>query len=203
MPQAIPVIIAIATQGPAAIAMAVISAAITTYGQVKARRDARDARNAAISGRNITLRTAVSPRRLVLGTVRMGGTLVYGDTVGFEQNRLDLANVVCEGPIDGVTGYWLGENYFSADDMTGDRPASGKYARSSRPTTGTYTVALSGTASFALPNAPVQDNPMDLLVSLLLTGDGGMDTLTVSSVSGVNVTLSAPGTRAGYVNYKY
>ena len=204
MPQAIPIIIAVvAEQGAVAIAMAVVSAAVNTYGQIKARRDARNARNASIQGRNITLRTAVSPRRLVLGTVRIGGTLVYGDTVGFEQNRLDLASAICDGPIAGVTGYWLNETFYSAADMTGDRPASGKYAKASRPTTGTHTVTLSGSATFALPNAPVRDNPNDLLVSLLLSGDGGMDTLTVSSVSGVNVTLSAPVTGTVYVNYKY
>lgn len=203
MPQAIPIIVAVAAEGvfSAATAIAVAAAAASTYAQYRARKAAADAARASLRDRQLTLRSAVSPRRWVLGQARVGGTLLYADTVGTNQRLFDSALATCEGPIQGVVGYWMNEEYFLASDLAGERPSTGKYASASTTRSGSWNGTLSGSATFTLPNAPVGTTPDKLLVSL--QGTEGFTTLAVASVAGAVVTLTAPATGSIYVQYKY
>ena len=203
MPQAIPIIITIAANGvfSAATALAVAAAAVSTYSQYRARRDAANAARANLRDRQLTLRSAVSPRRWVLGQARVGGTLMYADTVGTNLRLFDSALATCDGPIQGVVGYWLNEEYFLASDLAGERPSTGKYASASTTRSASWSGTLSGSNTFTLPNAPVGTTPDKLLVSL--QGSEGYTTLAVASVAGAVVTLTAPATGSIYVQYKY
>jgi hypothetical protein len=204
MPQAIPVIIAVMTQSVVQIVFAVVTAALTTYAQIKARRDARNAYNASLRDRTLTLRSAVSPRRLLLGQTRIGGTLVYADTVGTNQRMFDSVIAVCDGPIDSFVGYYLNEDYFAWSDLSGDRPSTGKYATSSTRSTGVWRVTLSGTNTITLPNPPAGTVPPDLIVNGRNGGPNTpLTTLAVASVSGNVVTLAAPFSGETETVYRY
>jgi hypothetical protein len=86
----------------------------------RAERRARSAYNASLQDRLLTIRSAVSERTYVLGTVRTSGTLLYADTVGLNQTALDsviaLAANRCE-----LTGYYFGEDYVSAANFPGNK----------------------------------------------------------------------------------
>lgn len=99
------------------------SIAVGIYEHDRAKSKARDARNAyneSIQDRVLTVRSAVSPREYVLGTVRKGGTLVYADAVGSMKTELDSVIAICCNQTE-IVGYYIGEEYISADAFPGDK----------------------------------------------------------------------------------
>lgn len=207
MPQAIPLIAYAAataaefTAVQVAVAVVASSVAVGAYERNQARAQARDAYNASLTDRTIVINSAVSPRRLALGRVRLGGNRVYADTVGTNQRLLDQAVAMCEGPIDAVEGFWVGDEWIPIANIVSQRPTSGKYATASTKSVTTENRSLAGVSSFTLTNAPV--SAADVTVSLDQGGDLGYTTLTVSSVVGTTVNLSAAATGNVVVDYAY
>lgn len=165
-----------------------------------AARRARNAYNESLQDRTINIRSAVAPRRYVLGRARVGGTLAYADTVGDRQEKLDQVWIACDGPIAGVSGMWLGETFVPASDFASLAPVSGQYAPTARrPIAATARYAMTGGVSMVLPHPP--RSSADVTVSGLVAGV--WSTLAVSSVVGTTVTLAAPFTGDATVDYTY
>jgi hypothetical protein len=211
MPAAIPLIVyAGATYAGATVVVAgllatVASVAVGAYEAEQAKKKARDAYNASLQDRTLTLRSAVSPRRVVLGRAKVGGTLIYADTVGTNQSQFDQILACCDGPIDAVEGYWLAENYFPVSGLSGDRPGSGQYANPSTVASGFFQATLVSATSFVLPNAPRSSAAADIHVDLAVTGSGDTTytNVPVASVVGATVNLTAPVTGQISCYYQY
>jgi len=201
MPQAIPIIIAvIANASWVQIAIAVVSAAVSYYSQSEAQRKARNAYNNSLQDRKLILRGGTSPRRWALGRVRLGGTLVYADTVGTNKRLFDMELALCDGPIDAIEGYWLNDEYFSAADVSGTVPTVGKYSRPAVETGHTDQRLVTGT-TFNLTHVPVSGS---LRISVDQGGDNGYITVVPTSVVGTLVTLpSALSNQVVYIDYRY
>lgn len=165
----------------------------------RAERKQRDAYNASLTDRTLTIRGGVTPRRLVLGRARLSGTLMYADTVGPNKSMLDTMLALCDGPIDAIEGYWLGDEYFSTADLSGDRPSTGKYATPAVTVPGYTTAILTSQNTLTLAGAPVGN----VVVSLDLGGDNGYTTVAVASVAGAVVTLAETVTGRVHADYQY
>lgn len=72
-------------------------------------------------GSNVSVRESVAPRRLVYGTTRLGGTIVFMDTV---QNNGRLIQVIalCEGPVGNVQSVYLNDSTPALKPLDGDNP---------------------------------------------------------------------------------
>lgn len=123
MPAAVPYIaIAAEALGISQATVFVITAAAAIYQHGKLKRQeqrAIDAYNSSLQDRLLTLRSGVSERRYVVGTVRVGGTLMYADTVGLNKSALDsviaLACNKCE-----LTDYYFGDERVPLAEFPGD-----------------------------------------------------------------------------------
>lgn len=96
---------------------------IGIYERDKAKRaeaKARRAFNDSIQDRLITVRSAVSPRRYVLGTVRTGGTLLYAETVGTDRTSLDSVTALCCNETTAV-GYYIGDEFLTPAQFPGEK----------------------------------------------------------------------------------
>ncbi|MFC3554887.1 hypothetical protein ACFONF_12010, partial [Alcaligenes endophyticus] len=129
MPAAVPVIAAALTKAAIIkfVATVAISLALGAYQQSRSRKKAReaeraqrDAYNASLKDRHITVRSGVSTRKYVLGTIRVGGTLMHIESNGHHNTALDsvlaLASNKCE-----LTGYYIGDDYVPAVQFPGDK----------------------------------------------------------------------------------
>lgn len=90
MPQIIPVIFsALGTAGvlaptTAAVLTIASSVALGVYERDRAKAKARDAYNKSLQDRIATIRSAVAPRRYVLGTIRTSATVLFASAAEIE-----------------------------------------------------------------------------------------------------------------------
>ncbi len=140
------------------VATMALSLALGAYQQSRARKKAReaeqaqrDAYNRSLKDRHVTIRSGVSTRKYVLGTVRVGGTLMHIEANGTHNTALDsvlaMAGNKCE-----LEGYYVGDEYLPVGQFPGDRWGSQKQLdlTSSHPVG-----AGSGTVSTQLGAMPV------------------------------------------------
>lgn len=206
MPQALPFIAAATAEylGFAAVGqtVAAVTAAVVvgSYQASRARQKARAAASQAQRDRVFTLRGGATARRLVLGTARVGGTLMYAEFVGAKEEFVDLIVAHTHGELNAVLGVYLDDEFIAAADISGERPTTGKYAN---PKAGRRieTVAVSASATVTLSQAPLG---LSTLGAILTTGsgDGAVDSiLTPTTLVGNVLTLSAPVTGDVTVTY--
>jgi len=104
-------IVAVAGASAATLAAgaALVSIAYTSYAQKKATADAR--KDAARAPRDITVRSAIEPARIIYGTARTSGPVVYTNTAptpGTNDNStLWTVISLCQHEIDDITEIWL------------------------------------------------------------------------------------------------
>ena len=109
MPQAIPFIFSAAATAAGAspwivAAVSIVSSAVIAADQrSEAKANAKRAYNDSVRDRNITVRSAVSPRSYVLGEARTGGTLMHADTIGGRKENLDQIVAVAASEVNGTT----------------------------------------------------------------------------------------------------
>lgn len=82
---------------------------------ILARQRAKDAYNASLADRLITIRSGVSPRSYVLGVARIGGTLIYADSVGDNKTQFDSIIALASNKCD-LIGYYTNDEYTAAAD---------------------------------------------------------------------------------------
>lgn len=210
MPQALPMIAYYAAGGAAAgwtaVAAAVItSVAVSAYQASSAREKARAAAAAAQRDRNITIRSGVAPRRIVVGTVRLGGVLMHAEFVGDDQEYLDQVFALTHGEVGEFVGLYLDDEFVAAADVVDMVPQTGKYSGAGVQA---QRVTWQGAAAEAATTVTIDDVPNDLddVQAILEVGVGAAASqvpLTVASVVGTLVTFSAPLPSAGTVHVTY
>lgn len=128
MPQVVPVIAAaVATKVGTFIATMALSMALGAYQQSRTRKKqreaeqaAKDAYNASLKDRTVTVRSGISTRKYVLGRVRVGGTLMHIEANGWENTALDsvLAPACNKCELD---GYYLGDEFVPVAQFPGEQ----------------------------------------------------------------------------------
>ncbi|WP_321289227.1 DUF1983 domain-containing protein [Alcaligenes phenolicus] len=133
------------------VATVALSLALGAYQQSQARRKARaqeraqrDAYNNSLKDRHVTVRSGVSTRQYVLGTVRVGGTLMHIEANGQDNTALDsvlaLAGNKCE-----LVGYYVGDEYVTPAQFPGEKYGNRKQVGKTRThfvPQGTSTVSI-------------------------------------------------------------
>lgn len=208
MPQAIPFLVyagaTLAQLSPLAIgAMTfVASAAVGQYQADKAKEAARRAYNRSLQDRYITVRGGTATRKYVVGTVRVGGTLLYGESIlvpkaGWAKARSYLDTILawaaneCE-----LVGYYLDDEYVAVGSFP---PAKFDVRPSAQRHMGTITGA-SGSGTVTLGYAPDSGS----VVAWVYTAEGVAPTsLTVTGISGSDVTFSGVPTGTNNVDISY
>lgn len=148
-------------------------------------------------------RGGTATRKYVVGTVRVGGTLLYGESIlvpkaGWVKARSYLDTILawaaneCE-----LVGYYLDDEYVAVGSFP---PAKFDVAPSSQRWMG-YVTGSPTSATIALPYAPDAGSVVAWYTD---PNTGAATALTVSGISGVNVTLSGlPGPTSLFVDLSY
>jgi len=145
----------------------------------KARRAARNAYNASLEDRMVTIRSAVAPRGIVYGRARVGGTVVYMESTGDKKQFLHLVVVLAGHEIDAVEEVWFNDELLPSPDANGFI-GSGKFSKVER----VDDVQIWSTASTTLPVVP------GAIFSVTRTTGVGEAMSTMALVEGTDYTLS-------------
>lgn len=208
MPQVIPYVVGYALQGYGwiqVVAVVAASVVVADYQRTQAQNKARAAAAAAARDRTVTLRSGVSPRRMVLGTARIGGTLMYGEFVGDDEQYLDTIVAIHHGEMAEVLGVYMDDEWIPASALASGAPTSGKYsgaeAQADRITKVATLTAESTVTLDDVPNSLTDVHAILNLSGTSVGADASHQPLTISSVVGNVVTLSAPVTGEVWVTY--
>lgn len=204
MPQALPLIFAAAAGGGiqgaivALFVSAIVGAGLASNAEAKQRRRTQE----AIRSRNITLRSAMAARTLVLGTARTSGPLMYAEFVGTTQEYLDTIVAINAGEIGEVVGVYIGDEYIAASAITSSYPTSGKYAISTLDSPSVEeSFSVTAATSVTLTNTPDTAAVNYLIHS---TGSGNnlnQQPVTPTSVVGAVVSWATAFTGTVTVGY--
>lgn len=96
----------------------VTSVAVGLYEQQRAKQKARDAYNRSLTDRIVNIRQSIAPREYILGTVRKGGVLLNGFTVGTKREALDTVVAIAGNKCE-LVGYYLNDAYYPAAQFPG------------------------------------------------------------------------------------
>lgn len=168
------------------------SVAAGIYNQSRARRDAKRAYNESLQERYVNIKSAVSPRQLVLGTVRAGGTWIYADTYGEEDEALDCVIAFAANECD-LIGYYLNDEYVPIGSWPGTKygQAEKRWFRANSPLLGTGPVTLT------LDHTPI-DPPV--VYGSKIDGDTTVQELIPSTITGTSLSFTIP---AGTVDVEW
>lgn len=138
--------------GNAAVISTVLVVAGTYAMQERAKRKAREAYNASQVDRLANLHTSTSPRQLVLGIARKGGSVVFRDSTGTNKEKFVIVTALASHEIDGIDGIYFNDQKVIVDEngYVLDEP----YAMAH---TETVTV-IGGTMDIPLPPTYVADS---------------------------------------------
>jgi hypothetical protein len=197
VPQAVPYIAsAAASAGGATVLQASIialAASVVIGGMQQSSAAARQRRAAqnALRQRNITLRSAVAPRTVALGTVRTSGPLMYAEFVGAGEDYLDSIVAINHGEVGELVGVYIGDEYIAASNISATFPTTGKYSAGSLdPDTVEETFAVTAANSVTLTNTPEAGSIRYIVQSTGSGQDLQQTPLTLASVVGNVVTWS-------------
>lgn len=158
----------------------------------EAEEAARNAYNASVQDRLITVRSGVSTRKYVIGTVRTGGTLMYANTTGENQIAFDSI-VALASNVTELVGYYLNDEYVAAADFPGP-----KYGYSAGIHTAQQFQQTPFILSFTLDRDPIPGT----VSAAAFGGEHGI-VLTDFTVSGRVVTFSSGAYRDIEIGYSY
>jgi hypothetical protein len=136
MPQAIPFVVKVVGVIKAILAYKVIGVTIATIAKVAiavgsyaySRSQAKRAQRAMASmdnSRGLSIREPAASRRILYGQMRMGGTMVFADTSGTNNEFLHQVIAHCDGPNEEIGTVYLNDETVPLD---GSGNATGKYA---------------------------------------------------------------------------
>lgn len=199
MPAAIPLVVqagltyAGVQAGVVAVATFASAVAVGSYERNRAKQKARDAYNKSLRDRLITVRSAVSPRKYVLGTVRTGGTLLYADTIGSNQIALDTVTAYAANTTS-LVGWYLGPDYVAAGDFPGAKYGPRKTYRGVK-----QAMLAAGSQVVTLAHEPI-DGTVRAFAGL---GESAVE-IAVTDVTGAGVTVTVPSGGASVdISYEY
>ena len=113
----------------AAATAAVASIAISSVQAKKAEADSR--KDSARAPRDITVRSAIEPARIIYGEARTSGPVVYTNTASTpgttDNSTLWTVISLCNHEVEDITDVWLDGDKILASQIVGGNVTSGKY----------------------------------------------------------------------------
>lgn len=192
MPQAAPLIAQAAFAGTTysaatvAAVSAVVSVAASQFAQMSAEAKAKRRLQNEIRTRNITIRSGMAPRTVILGTARSSGPIMYAEFVGPQQEFLDSIVAVNAGELASIVGVYIGDEFIAAADITSQAPTTGKYAYTANANTTleeSFTVTAATSVTLAYP-------PDGGVVLYVVQSTGSGQDLVQTPLPGVSVAGS-------------
>jgi hypothetical protein len=208
----------VATPAVVAAGVAIAKGVLVIGALASAKRQERKARRAAadrVQDQKLPVRSSDEPRRVIYGTVRVSGPLIYHKEFGTKREKVTHVIPLATHEVDEITDVWFndasigalttngattGGQYYQSRILTGTDQWTGGGASSTHQLALTPAEAQAGETG-TLVRAP--DNSIDLLVyrtPIITTGTGaqadyaylsGGDTVTL--VNGVHYTVSSGG----------
>jgi len=151
--------------------------------QRRAEKKARAAANAAQQDRLVTVRSAVSPRQLILGRKRVAGTLVFAGSSGQDKEELSLVIVFSGHEVDEFEQFMFGDDVVELDGAGNVMTAPYAQTRA----VGKQKIVTAGSSSYVLDFPPIAGS-----VDAVYNGADGDVHVAAQSVSGDTATFAAP-----------
>lgn len=126
-------------------------AASAVQGQ-QARAKAKAAYNASQRDREVMIRSAVAPRRIILGRDRVSGPIIYAQSTGTKGEYLHLVIALADGECDAIETIYFNDVALPDPDASG-YITSGEFARTSTQQVGGsgYMTSAGGTLTLPQP----------------------------------------------------
>lgn len=171
---------------------------VVAYGEQQQRK-ARAAYNASLKDREVMLRSAVAPRRVIYGRDRVSGPVVYAQSTGDKGQYLHLVIALAAHECDAVEEIWFNDVKLPALSGAG-YVTSGEFARVSTNTkVHSVTVPVGGTVT--LPEAADDVQAVTYQYGMGESGSGSTQATGWAHTSGsADVTGLTPGEPA-VINY--
>lgn len=140
------------------IAYTVVIAGTVEYNKAqkrKAQARARAAANASAKDREVMIRSAIAPRRIVYGRDRISGPIVYMESTGDKSQYLHLVVALAAHECDAIETIFFNEVALPTEDGSG-YITSGEFARAGEITDGTHSGTSSAGGEITLPHDAVE-----------------------------------------------
>lgn len=163
------------------------------YQRRSAERKARNAYNASLRDRVQNVRSAVEPRKLVLGRARVGGHIQFIASTGSDKEKLVLLIELSAEEIDGVEAIYFNDAAVTLDGE--GRVTSEPWVKQDRRSANELiTVGAGGVGVFTAPG------PVLTVTTPLLVSEEGTYT---ANFSGSQISLAGPPGGSALVLYQY
>ena len=192
----------IASNAAAINTVAVVAANVGfgAYSKRQAQRQQRAAYNASLQDREVMIRSAIAPRRVVLGRDRISGPIVYGESTGTKGEYLHLVLALAHGECDAIEEVWFNDIKLPDPDGSGFI-TSGEFAKNT-VTQHMHVATIAGT-TLTLPYVASKVTSVDR-DSTWANADGILTTELVTgwahAAPSATITGLTPGTYT--VNYE-
>lgn len=180
------------------VATAIVAAGLSAMAS-RARRKARDAYNATLSDRTMTVRGASEPRRMVLGRQRVGGVVAFIGSTGANKEQLVMVIALAGHECDGIERYYFND---VPVDVVDEYVQTAPYARVDTLSANETFVGNGITTTFTISRTPLDGSVA--AAQQTGSGEGGESVVfPVSGVSGAVVTLGTAPSGNFVISYQY
>lgn len=192
------------TANAAAINAALVISANAAYGATQQRRAARkqrDAYNASLKDREVMIRSAIAPRRIVLGRDRISGPIVYAQSTGAKGEYLHLVIALAHGECDAIEEVWFNDTLLPDPDA-GGYITSGEFT-AGKATARAYSATIAG-STLTLPHVASRVTAVAKVDTSYVTDSGTHGSILVSgwSHSAPSNTITGLSPDSYVVNYE-
>jgi hypothetical protein len=177
------------------VAFAAASMAYSARQQSLARADARAQANASLKDREVMLRTAIAPMRVVYGRDRISGPMVYWQTTGPKKEFLHLVVALAAHECDAIETVLLNDVELPEPDAQGFI-TSGEFARLEYPLAVPVGGTTNASGEFGLPEGA------NTIISVTTgTGEAQAAVSGYSHTSGSSTITGLPASTQVFVDY--
>ena len=192
---------AAAYMGYAYVVVAASAIAYSGYASRKAEARARAAANASAKDREVMIRSAIAPRRIVYGRDRISGPIVYMESTGDKSQYLHMVVALAAHECDAIETVYFNEVALPEADGDG-WITSGEYAKGSSTQADTHTGTTNGSGQITLPR-----NAESITAAYTEIGVGEAATQThhtgYSHTAGSNTITGLPADTSVTIGYTY
>lgn len=172
----------------------------SSYAQRKAQAKARNAANASAKDRELMIRSAIAPRRIVYGRDRISGPIVYMESTGDKQQYLHIVVALAAHECDAIETVYFNE--VALPDGDGDGfITSGEFAKPGRTESATHTGTTNGSGAITLPH-----NAVAVLTAFTTVGTGESEVqthYTPTHTTGSATVTGLPADTSVTIGYTY
>lgn len=143
-----------AYMGYAYVVVVAATVAYSGYASRKAESRARAAANASAKDREVMIRSAIAPRRIVYGRDRISGPIVYMESTGDKSQYLHMVVALAAHECDAIEKVYFNEIELPEPDGDG-WITSGEFAKGSTTESGVHTGTTDGSGAITLPHDAV------------------------------------------------